>query len=200
LAPALVALAIGAGCGGGGGGGESASTQAPEQSGAQARANAKVERQNEEIRREYQQRKQSEAPTPVEEEAKHAASDFYSILGNAKVTEATSPDGSDAQVDSQAFCELMSAKAVRQTVHFAEVSSGIAQKWDCESAVKLLVARSKRTGGLSNLQGAEVLGVNVEGDKATATIKLGDGAATSIPLVKEDGEWKFAATAPGPSR
>jgi hypothetical protein len=87
----------------------------------------------------------------------------------------------------------MSEEAQAQTIHYAKVSSGVQQEWDCESAVELLVLRSKRAGG-TGFAGAEVIGVNAEGGKATATVRFGDGPATALPLVKEDGEWKLAAS------
>lgn len=87
----------------------------------------------------------------------------------------------------------MSEEAQAQTIHYAKVSSGIEQKWDCEAAVELLVIRSKRTGAFKGAQKAEVIGVNAQGERATATIRFGNGPATALPLVKEDGEWKLAA-------
>lgn len=88
----------------------------------------------------------------------------------------------------------MSEQAKAQTVRYAEVSSGIDQEWDCESAVELLVIRSKRAGGFEQNGQAEVIAVNAKGDKATATVRFGDGAVTSLPLVKEDGEWKLGTS------
>jgi hypothetical protein len=141
------------------------------------------------VRKQFQQQRQAEAPTPEEQEAEQAATHFYAILGEEEAEESLD----ETTVDSRSFCELMSAEAVAQTVHYAKVSSGIAQKWDCESAVDLLVIRSKQADDFKGAQQAEVIGVNAVGDKATATVRFGSGPVTSIPLVKEDGEWKLAA-------
>jgi hypothetical protein len=148
---------------------------------------------NAQLREEYEERRQSEAPSEEETEAKQAATRFYEILDAEKAPK----NKNKAAIDSASFCDLMSEEAVAQTIHYAKVSSGIQQQWDCESAVDLLVIRSKRAGGFGGVRKAEVIGVNAEGDRATATVKFGGGAATSIPLVREDGEWKLAATAVG---
>ncbi len=180
LLPALlVALALGS-CGGGEDEGQG---QAADEQAAQAESEA----QNEQVQREYEERRQAEAPSEEEEEAKQVTSRFYAIL--AKERAPRNPNRS--MIDSAAFCELMSEEAQKQTIHYAKVSSGIAQEWNCELAVDLLVIRSKRTGGFARTRGAEVIGVNAEGDRATATVRFGKGPVTSIPLVKEDGEWKL---------
>jgi hypothetical protein len=171
----------------GGGGEESTSTSAE-----QAQVDATAEAHSAEVKREHQQRKAAEAQTPEEQQAEETASDFYAILGEDEAEQ----DPNKTTIDSESFCELMSEQARQQTIHYAKVSSGIAQEWDCESAVELLVLRAKRTGGFEGSRQAEVIGVNAEGDEATATIRFGpEGAATSVPLVKEDGEWKLGANA-----
>jgi hypothetical protein len=138
--------------------------------------------------REYRERQAAAEPSPEEVEAKQTASGFYEIL-------ATDKGGANrTTIDSVSFCELMSEEAVAQTVHYAKVSSGIAQEWDCQSAIELLVIRSKRTGGFKGIENAEVIGVNAQGDRATATVRFGEGPATSISLVKEDGEWKLGSS------
>jgi hypothetical protein len=154
---------------------------------AQSQADAEVKANNEEVLEEYHRRQEAEAPSPEEEEAKQAAADFYAILGKDEA------DPNQTRVDSGSFCELMSAEAREQTIHYAEASSGIAKEWDCESAVELLVVRSKRAGAFKDLQEAKVIGVNADGEKATATVRFGNGPATAIALVREDGEWKLAA-------
>ena len=139
---------------------------------------------------EKDQQHPDEALVPEEQEAKRTVTGFYSILGSDR--EAKSPG--ETTIDSESFCDLMSEKAIAQTIHFAEVSSGIAQKWDCESATELLLVRSDRSGSLETAQRAKVIGVNAEGERATASVRFGGGAVTSISLVKEDREWKLAAS------
>jgi len=181
-----VTVAFAAGCGGddsGQGGDQGERTAPAAAAGVEAQAQEKA-----------LARKRAEAPSEQALEAEEAVSDFYAILGADKAGK-KNPDRTT--IDSLSFCELMSEEARAQTVHYAKISSGIQREWDCESAVDLLVLRSKRLGGFESTQGAEVIGVNVEGDRATATVRFGKGLATSISLIWEDGEWKLAATPTG---
>lgn len=180
LTPIFALCAVLASCGGG----EDSTSSFPE---SQPRVAARV--QNQKARAEYEERMQAEAPTREEQEAKDQVQGFYDVLAK---DEAKSPN--ETSVDSKAFCELMSVEAQAQTVEYAKRSSGIAKQWDCENAVELLVLRSKRFGAFKQTRQSEVLGVNAEGDRATATVRFGRGAATSISLVREDGEWKLAAS------
>jgi hypothetical protein len=96
-------------------------------------------------------------------------------------------------------CDLMSEAAKRQTVVYAKRSSGIADvDWTCEKATALLLRRAGQAGGLKRSLRAEIVGVNVEGDRATASVRFGGkGPISTVELVKEDGEWKLAATPTG---
>lgn len=96
-------------------------------------------------------------------------------------------------------CDLMSEEAKRQTIEYARRSAGLADvKWTCENASGLLLRRARQTGGLRRTLQAEIVGVNVEGDRATASVRFGGkGPVSSISLVKEDGDWKLAATPSG---
>lgn len=129
--------------------------------------------------------------TENEKAAMDNAQRFYDILSEEK------GDENKTEFDSAGFCELMSEKAREQTIEYARRSSGIDQEWNCENSVELLVLRSKRTGGFKQTRAAKVVGINVEGDRATATVRFGKGPLTSIPLVKEDGEWKLGASQSG---
>lgn len=60
----------------------------------------------------------------------------------------------------------------------------------------MLVRRFKQAGGFERVRQAEVVGVNAEGDRAT--VRFGRGPLTTIPLVREDGEWKLGSSIPGP--
>lgn len=154
---------------------------------------ADLEANNEAVREQYEERRAAEAPSPEELAAEQSAASFYAILAEDEA--AKNPNR--AAIDSASFCELMSAQAVAQTIRYARVSSGVAQRWDCEAAVELLVTRAKKAGGFQGVQKAEVLGVNAQGGKATATVRFADGPATSLPMVREGGEWKLAATPVG---
>lgn len=94
-------------------------------------------------------------------------------------------------------CDLMSEDAQQQTIVYAKRSAGLADvDWTCENATGLLLRRARSAGSLKRTIGAEVVGVNVDGDRATASIRFGR-RISSVPLVKEDGEWKLAAAASG---
>lgn len=96
-------------------------------------------------------------------------------------------------------CDLMSEEAKRQTIVYAKRSAGLAGvKWTCEKATALLLRRARQSGGLKRSLQAKIIGVNVEGDRATASIQFGGkGPISSLPMVKEDGEWKLAASPSG---
>ena len=193
LATVALALVLGvAACGdddgSGSAGSENSSPPAEEVKEKQSEADAEVRARNERVRREYRERQEAAAPTPEEREAEETTESFYEILA--------SDEGGKRRttIDSDAFCELMSVRAIDETVRYARQATGEAKDWDCESAIELLVLRSKQTGSFKRAQRAEILGVNAEGDRATATIRFGKGPATSVSLVKEDGEWKLAST------
>ena len=96
-------------------------------------------------------------------------------------------------------CDLMSEKAKQQTIVYAERSAGLADvDWTCEKATGLLLRRAQQSGGLKKSLRAQIVGVNVEGDRATASVRFGGkGPISTVPLVKEDGEWKLAASPSG---
>lgn len=96
-------------------------------------------------------------------------------------------------------CDLMSEEAKQQTIEYAKRSAGLADvTWTCENATGLLLRRTRQTGGLKRSLKAEVVGVNVDGDRATASIRFGGkGPISAVPLVKEDGQWKLAASPSG---
>jgi hypothetical protein len=96
-----------------------------------------------------------------------------------------------------AVCDLMSRRAQRQTVVYAKRSAGLADvKWTCEKATALMLRRAGQTGSLKRATRVEIVGVNAQGDRATATIRRGGvkGSLTTVALVREDGEWKLAAS------
>jgi len=98
-----------------------------------------------------------------------------------------------------AVCDLMSEEARRRTIVYAQRSAGLADvDWTCEKATGLLLRRSVQRGDPQRVTRAKVIGVNAEGDRATATVRFGGrkGRLTTISLVKEEGKWKLAS-APG---
>lgn len=96
-------------------------------------------------------------------------------------------------------CGLMSEQAKRQTIEYARRSAGLADvKWTCENSTGLLLRRARQAGALERSLRVEVVGVNVQGDRATASVRFGGkGAISSIPLVKENGVWKVGASPAG---
>lgn len=147
----------------------------------------------EEARRLQEERAAASEMTDDEKDAQVRAQRFYDILGSED------GDKNSAKFDSAGFCDLMSEQAREQTIDYAKRSSGIDQEWNCENSVELLVIRAKRTGGFKQTRKAKIVGVNAEGDSATATVRFGKGPLSSIPLIKEDGEWKLGASSTGES-
>lgn len=152
-----------------------------------------------ELREHLRERAGQNALAPDEQAAKESVEEIYGVLGQRGRSGGSQNDGGgggadrrgSAGIDAAAFCDLMSREAVEQTIEYARRSSGIDREWDCESAVEILVLRSKRAGGLEQAQRARVVGVNIEGDRATATIRVGRGPLSTVPMVREDGEWKL---------
>jgi hypothetical protein len=195
--PAVLAIALSLGaCGSDGGdgrdGGDGASVSERALRAEAERRAAETKAQGEEVVKEYRERKAASAPTEEEEEAEETTTRFYEILGEDEAA-----GKGHTTIDAAAFCDLMSEKAQAQTIDYARVSSAVARKWDCETAVEQLVLRSKGTGGFRQASRAEVLGVNTEGGRGTATIRFGGGAVTSVPLVREGDEWKLAQSEVG---
>lgn len=177
----LAALSAGLGaCGGGDPGGPAAAREISQIEG-------EVKANNERVREEYAERQQLAKPSAEEANAKRTASKLYATLS-------TGPDSEEGtSIDSASFCELMSEDAKREAVRYAEMSSRTEGSWSCEKAAELLIGRGEHLNESDGGRKAEVIGVNAEGDRATATVRLGDGPVTSVPLVKEDGEWKLGS-------
>lgn len=91
-------------------------------------------------------------------------------------------------------CDGMSEAAQRDTIEYANSSARLADvKWTCESSIALLLRRSRQGGKADETAKGKVLGVNIEGNRATATVVFGSGPAQSVPLVKEKGAWKIGS-------
>ncbi|MEX1141511.1 MAG: hypothetical protein WEB79_04285 [Thermoleophilaceae bacterium] len=126
-------------------------------------------------------------------EAGQAASAVDDVYDGIRGMERTGGDSLVAGGGGE-ICDLMSRGARKQTIEYARRSSGIKTEWTCQKAIGLLVGRSQRLGGFGKTLKAEVVGVNAEGDRATATIRFGKGPLTTIPMVREDGEWKLGTS------
>jgi hypothetical protein len=102
------------------------------------------------------------------------------------------------KTDAVAICGLMSERARKQTARYVEVASGVKRDWTCAKGVEYLSARVERRGDLGRLERAEVVGVNVVGDRASASVRFGpDGPITTLPLVREEGAWRLDMTPGG---
>jgi len=127
-------------------------------------------------------------PGSVEEAAYRPAEDVYEAIADVGVDR--------GHATAQTLCGLMTDDAIEQTRRYARVASGQGDiDWNCENSVRLLVLRAQRTASFDETLAAEIVGVNVEGDRATASVRFGaHGRVGSLGLVREDGEWKLAAT------
>jgi len=134
-----------------------------------------------------------------------AVASMYEELGaavDAGIASADVPVGDTLENASTSealggICDFMSVEARRQTIVYARRSAGRSGvQWTCEAATGLLLRRATVAGdGVTRPRRAEVVGVNADGDRATATIQFGGrGPLTTLPLVREDGEWKLAAS------
>lgn len=205
--PAFVALAVWAGCGGGGE--DPTSTSASRVEPAQARANARVKAHNEKVRQRYQERRRAEAPTESEVEAERAAAEAYEGMESISGARYLAPEvniqiglnRAGGAEGLREFCDFMSTEAREQTIAYVEQTSSLGGiEWDCEKAVALLVRRSNQATGHSRPAAVEVVGINAKGRRGTATIRVGDAPLTTVPLVREEGEWKLAARPSVPER
>jgi hypothetical protein len=130
-----------------------------------------------------QQPRKAPPETEPEKKARGTVEKVYDALG----------PGTGKAVDAKAVCDLMTEKARKETADYVRIKDAT-----CEQAFTLLLRRTKNAGTLDETLKARVIGVNVQGDRATATVQFGpDGAATAVPLVKEDGEWKLGGSLTG---
>jgi len=151
--------------------------------------------------------------SPAAEREKHAAAktvrETYDGLGNAirvgampleEIPRAALLQAQDIKGLAE-VCNLLSRDAREEAIDYARRSSGFDDiEWTCEKAVALLL-RSVRVGGREKqVLRARVVSVNIDGDRATATLSFGKGVPLgSAPLVREDGKWRISAT-PGAVR
>jgi hypothetical protein len=100
------------------------------------------------------------------------------------------------------LCDSMSSAARRETIRYSRQAAGLDDlEWTCEKAVALLIRRSNRDPSFpKRMARARVVAMNVEGDRATATVDFGGRSPlTTVALVREDGEWKLGSTPAGAS-
>jgi hypothetical protein len=201
---ALIATAALIGCGGGGQ--EQDSTSSAEQSGqAVAKLDPEQRTRNEEVLEAYEERQAAEAPAPEEQEARQTATDAYQGLDalaklpylQSEFNVAVGLRKAERSGALAELCDFMSEAAQQQTIEYAQQSSRLGGQWSCEKANALLIRRANVASEGKGPGKVRVIGVNAQGERATATIQVGSAPATTVPLVKEDGEWKLAGAVGG---
>lgn len=98
------------------------------------------------------------------------------------------------RIDKKRFCDLMTEEAQAETKEYGFEISDSADVKTCEDGLHMILRRSVQiSGSLADTLDFEIVGIEVEGEEATASIKRGK-TVSSMALVKEDGEWKVPAT------
>lgn len=126
----------------------------------------------------------------------------FAKAAKSGVTASDIPVGKTLQVAEgnnrlTSVCDLMSQKAQQATIAYAKGSAGLTGiKWTCQKATALLLRRTRQAGKLKRMLLPELIGVNASRSRATATVRFGGrkGHLTTIPLVREDGQWKLGTT------
>lgn len=149
------------------------------------------------------------SPDDAEQERAGAASveELYEHIGDAvkaglAVTGVPLGETFDAAGRDEGLarvCDLMSAQAKRQTIVYVKRSASVTGvAWTCENATALLLRRARQSGSLKRSLRADVTSVDINRDRATVSVRFGSRPqVATIPLVKEDGEWKLAASPSG---
>ncbi|HYI81081.1 MAG TPA: hypothetical protein VEW67_09500 [Thermoleophilaceae bacterium] len=151
----------------------------------------------------------SEAELEQRREGAEAVEGVYGDLADAVAQKSVAPltidlrrglEGAEEVESLQGICARMSKQAREQTVEYARVTARLSDvDWTCEKSVALLARRARQSRRGKAVRPVEVVGINVDGDRATATLDSGKGPRTTVPLVKEDGAWKLG-TPPGGGR
>ncbi len=181
---------------------------APNGGAAQAESESSVTAERQDAPTGQQSAPAGQASTRNAEQARagrKAVEDVYRNLAEAVdagivAADAPSREMVDAAKDDEALaglCDLMTEKAKRQTVVYAERSSGRTEiEWTCESATGLLLRRASNARSFKGTLRAKVVGVKVQGDRATASVRVGR-KISSVSLIREDGAWKLDASPSG---
>jgi hypothetical protein len=140
---------------------------------------------------------------PDEEGGAAAVQDLYGGLASAleadivpvQADPRTSLEGAEEVAGLKRMCDAMSSAARDDAIEYARATARLGDiDWTCEKAVALLIRRTRVNRGIQRTLAARVVTVNVEGDQASATLSFGKGVPqSSVPLVKEDGEWKIGS-------
>lgn len=91
--------------------------------------------------------------------------------------------GAVGRKDGRSLCGLMTKSDRNATARYTTSKN-------CEEGAKKLMARARNKGL------PQIVGVNVAGDRATATVRFGKRAATTVPMARERGAWRIAGNTP----
>jgi hypothetical protein len=92
------------------------------------------------------------------------------------------------QADGRAACALI-ADDQRDTIA-ESVTLDPRTAGSCARSFASFARKARREGSLLPRTPVRVHRVKVEGDKAKATVSVGDGPVVQVPLGREDGEWR----------
>lgn len=123
------------------------------------------------------------APDSAERAPRATVVALYDALGGA---------AGRGRLDAARLCGLMTERARRAMTTYLAAQTQLRDRWSCEAAARRLIERAKRFKGLKRALQVDVIGVNVDGNRATASVRFGKRQPIStLPLVKEDGRWKL---------
>jgi hypothetical protein len=146
-------------------------------------------------------------PGSDEQKAVETIDGTYEVLRVPGARRGTGPPGkasgcneacwrASRRIDGQAMCDLMTEEAQKQTAHYGRTTSGRAEVKTCADGVAVIARRSMALGTFGKSLNAEVVDMNVEGDRATASVTYDGRSIATLSLVKEDGEWKIPGNSP----
>jgi hypothetical protein len=93
-------------------------------------------------------------------------------------------------------CNMLSKAALEQ-IQRTSPSLNDDPKTACRESLGVHLGRSSGGEGPQQSASAEIVGMEVDGDRATAKVIFGDGPPRSVLLVKEAGRWKLDAVPTG---
>jgi ketosteroid isomerase-like protein len=96
--------------------------------------------------------------------------------------------------DLDRVCALLTPDARRHVGAIAhDVGLDPRDRTPCRADLRIVVERARRSPDWRARARRAVGDVHVDGDSATATVTLGDGAESTVPLARVDGVWRVDA-------
>jgi len=90
--------------------------------------------------------------------------------------------------DAEGVCSTLTEPAQKQV---AEGAIGAGEGSTCADAFQQFLDAAEKQGGLDLTLKAKVKNIEINGDKAVASVSFGTARSGKIPLIKQDGEWKL---------